>query len=82
MNNHTHNPVEHFWITTKLSTDFFGFQSYSYFDHVSCALLPTWFKSNQVIEKLKIDTYIKNLIKDRLKALRKTTHKNINVMIW
>jgi len=51
MNNHTHNPVEHFWITTKLSTDFFGFQSYSYFDHVSCTLLPTWFKSSQVLEK-------------------------------
>ena len=38
--------------------------------------------SNQVIEKFKIDAYIKDLIKDRLKALRKTTHKNIVVMIW
>lgn len=58
MNNHTNNPVHYFWITIKLSTDFLNIQSYSCIDPVFFALLPTWFKSSQVLEKKRENRFI------------------------
>lgn len=34
------------------------------------------------MENLNLDYYTEDLVKDRIKALRKTTNKNILVLFW